>query len=254
MLQQRNAIALGLLLASCSLALGACGSEDDPNMMTFPTGTSGGGGAMPGGGGGMAGGVAGMNLPAAGNMGVAGMTPRAGTTGTAGAAGMSGMGGMAGAAGRAGSAGGTAGSAGSAGSAGAAGGAGTAGRGGMGGNAGGSGMGGMGGAGAAATFTEVYAIIMMKCGGGASGCHVTGGSGMLRMPNKAMARMALVGVASEECQGEMRVVAGNAANSTLIKAIEGTACVQRMPQGRAALTADEIAKFKSWVNAGAMDN
>jgi hypothetical protein len=116
-----------------------------------------------------------------------------------------------------------------------------------------AGAAGTGGA-AAATLTEVYSIIMAKCGGGVSGCHVTGSSGGLRMPDKATARMNLVGVASGECRGEMRVVAGNAAMSVIVKALEGTACFDRMPDGRTPLSADEIAKFKSWINAGAMNN
>jgi hypothetical protein len=133
---------------------------------------------------------------------------------------------------------------------------------GMGGSGGKSGAGGMsGGAGSAgsgmgagATFTDVYAIISMKCGGGTTGCHVTGKSGGLQMPNKATARMNLVGVSSQECPGNKRVAPGNPDMSILVGAVEGTACVQRMPRGKAALSADEIAKFRSWVQAGALDN
>ena len=106
---------------------------------------------------------------------------------------------------------------------------------------------------AGATFTEVYTIIMARCGG-TSGCHISGSSGMLRMPNKMTAHTNLVGMASRECSGEMRVVAGDPSKSVLIKALEGTACFDRMPRGGAALSAADIAKFKSWIMAGAMNN
>jgi hypothetical protein len=134
--------------------------------------------------------------------------------------------------------------------------------GGMGGMTGGMGgmTGGMGGGmpdaggGDSATFTEVYSIIMMKCGGGSFGCHVTGSSGMLNMNSKMMAFTNLVGVDSEECDGEKRVIAGDADNSLIIKALEGTACIDQMPDGRDPLSEDEIATIREWIDDGAMNN
>jgi hypothetical protein len=122
--------------------------------------------------------------------------------------------------------------------------------GGAGGASGGGGTGGNGGDGA--SFGEVYAIVAAKCGG-PSGCHVMGSSGGLAMPNAATAYDNLVDVESEECAGETRVVAGDADGSLLIQAIEGNACIQRMPRGRAALTAMEIATFREWIEAGAAE-
>lgn len=200
----------------------------------------------------------------------------AGTTGSAGTAGNTSTGGTGGqatagtngAAGRAGSSsmpvagtpaggsgGGAAGSAaGAGGSGGAAGGAaGAAGAAGSGDSAGSGGNGGSG-SGGGATFTQVYSIIMMKCGGGPTGCHVTGSSGGLRMPNKAMAYTNLVGVDSEQCNGETRVVAGNPDDSLIVQAVEGEACVDRMPYGRAALSANEIMTIRSWIMAGALND
>jgi hypothetical protein len=138
----------------------------------------------------------------------------------------------------------------------------TGGMGGMGGMTGGTGgmtggMGGMGGTGgmdAAATFTDVYAIIEMRCGGGDFGCHVEGDPGGLNMNSKMEAFDNLVGEASEECDGETRVVAGDADASLIIKALQGTACIDRMPDGRDPLPADEIATIREWIEAGAMND
>jgi hypothetical protein len=99
-------------------------------------------------------------------------------------------------------------------------------------------------------------IISTKCGGGINGCHVSGDSGGLEMPNASTAFMNLVGVDSEQCAGETRVVAGDAANSVLYQAISSASnCIgQRMPYQRAALTMQEIMTIRSWIDAGAMNN
>jgi hypothetical protein len=137
----------------------------------------------------------------------------------------------------------------------------TGGTGGMGGTTGG--MGGMGGMGGGepdasmtdtATFTDVYAIIEMRCGGGDFGCHVMGMSGDLNMQSKMNAFQNLVGVDSEECNGETRVVAGDADGSLIIKALQGTACFDQMPLDRDPLPEEEIATIREWIEAGAMNN
>ncbi len=98
-------------------------------------------------------------------------------------------------------------------------------------------------------FADVYAIISSKCGA----CHTTNGNGGLRMNTEDSAYTALVGVASAECDGETRVIKGDAANSMVVKTLKGTAgcSVPRMPKSRTALSAAEIATFESWINAGA---
>jgi hypothetical protein len=48
-------------------------------------------------------------------------------------------------------------------------------------------------------------------------------------------------------------VAGDSANSLIIKRLEGT-IPPRMPSGGAALSSDQIKKIKDWINAGAKDN
>ncbi len=104
-----------------------------------------------------------------------------------------------------------------------------------------------------ATFTDVFSIIEAKCGGGDFGCHVMGSSGELEMHDQASAYTNLVGVDSSECNGT-RVVAGDADASLIIKALEGTACVDQMPRGRDPLSEDEIATIRSWIEAGALNN
>ena len=81
-----------------------------------------------------------------------------------------------------------------------------------------------------------------------------GSSGNLRMPDKATAFMNLVGVDSSKCPGEKRVIASDADGSLLIKAVEGTACIDRMPDDRDPLADDEIMKMRDWISAGAMND
>jgi hypothetical protein len=234
-------IGSAIVVGAC---FGACKSDDDGGG----AGTSAGGGAGGTAGGGT-GGVAG------------GGTGGTGGGGTGGAAGtMGGMGGTGGVGG--GGSGGTGGTAG--GGTGGTGGMAGGGTGGTGGMAGGGtgGMGGDGGMGGgepdagpdAPTFTDVYAIIEMRCGGGAFGCHVMGESGGLNMNSKMEAFESLVGVDSEECDGETRVVAGDADGSLLIQALEGTACIDQMPDGRDPLPEADIQTIRDWIEAGAMNN
>jgi hypothetical protein len=97
----------------------------------------------------------------------------------------------------------------------------------------------------------------MRCGGGDFGCHAMGTSGGLNMQSKMMAFQELVGVDAEEdeCNDEVRVIAGDADNSLIIKALEGTAeCIEQMPDGRDPLPEEEIATIREWIGAGAMNN
>jgi hypothetical protein len=104
----------------------------------------------------------------------------------------------------------------------------------------------------APSFADVYATIAMSCGGGKSGCHVSGSSAGLEMPDARTAYDHLVNIASTKCAGEMRVVPGDAGSSVLIEALEGKAsCVKPMPLGRDALSADTIAMMRAWIDAGA---
>jgi hypothetical protein len=239
----------GIAFAVALCACAETGSTSNPS-------TAGGAGGVSGGAGGVGlagfGGASGLGAAGASTAGTGG-APSAGTSGgfagVGGAAGTFGAGGSPGTSGMGAGTGGMPGTSGT--GAGTGGMPGTSGMGGTGGMSGAGGQGGMGSSGP--TFAPVYAIIMAKCGGGLNGCHVTGSSGNLRMPNAAMAYDNLVGVASSECSGEMRVVAGNADDSLLVQAIEGTACVDQMPDGRAALPAGEIAMFRAWIDGGARE-
>jgi uncharacterized protein (TIGR03118 family) len=67
---------------------------------------------------------------------------------------------------------------------------------------------------------------------------------------------ALVGVASLEQPALQRVKAGDAANSYLVRKLEGAASISgsRMPLGGPFLDQATIDKVKSWIAAGALDN
>jgi hypothetical protein len=120
-------------------------------------------------------------------------------------------------------------------------------------------MGGAGGAagsgmGGAATFTQVYGLIMAGCS-----CHISGSAGGLAMPNKMTAYMNLVGSNSGACNGQKRVVANDANNSVLVHALDrsmlGNCSVPAMPAGGMAKWSQaDIDKVKSWIMAGAMNN
>lgn len=65
----------------------------------------------------------------------------------------------------------------------------------------------------------------------------------------------LVGVASEVNAGQTRVVAGDPANSLLVRALKGTVGnVERMPDGASALSAAQIANVEAWIAAGAKND
>jgi hypothetical protein len=132
---------------------------------------------------------------------------------------------------------------------------------GAGGASGRGGQGGGGGSGQAggATFTAVYKIFMTSCSG--TGCHVSAtGAGGLAMPDKMTAYMNLVGVNSTSCTGEKRVVAGDAAKSELVHALDHTAigsCGARtpqMPDRKPKLPQADIDTVSAWVAAGAMND
>lgn len=183
-------------------------------------------------------GTAGRGQAGAAGAAMAGRSGMAG--GSAGAAGMAMAGRMASGAGGMGGGGGAAGG----------------GRGGMGGAAGAAGMAGAAGGGntAASTFTQVYGLIMAGCG-----CHVSGTSGGLAMPNKMTAYMNLVGVNSGACAGQKRVVANDPNNSVLFHTLDrsklGDCTPPAMPAGGMAKWSQaDLDKVKSWIMAGAMNN
>ena len=100
--------------------------------------------------------------------------------------------------------------------------------------------------------SDIFEIFTRRgCTG--SQCH-GGGQGGLTMTSASGAYGALVDVASPN-SGETRVIPGNAADSYLVKKLEGTATVgQRMPLGGGPLDDIDLQNIKNWINQGAKNN
>jgi len=150
-----------------------------------------------------------------GTTGFAGTTGRGGTTGFAGTTGTAGRGGTTGSAGR----GGTTGSAGSGGS---------------------SADGGTNPDGAATqTFTDIYMTILTPyCAG--SSCHNPGSQGGVSFSSQSNAYNAV----------KSRVTAGNGTGSRFYMTVNSGS----MPRGQAKLSATNLAKIKTWIDQGALNN
>lgn len=201
------------------------------------TGSTGSGGTGTGGttgsGGSGSGGTIGTGGSGSGGMGTGGTTG----SGSGGSTGSGGSGLGTGGSGSGGNAGGLGGATGT---------GGTSGRGGSGGQSGNQGTGGAAG-GPAATFTQVYTMILdapssskSSCAG--TGCHIPApGAAGISFDTQAHAYQTLLSNA---------VAPGNTAKSVLYTNISSGA----MPQGRTKLSATLIALVASWINAGALNN
>lgn len=87
-----------------------------------------------------------------------------------------------------------------------------------------------------------------------SGCHNSTASAGLNL-SQGSAYANLVNVASSQDPGRKRVLPSNAANSYIVVKIEGRQSVgTQMPQGRGALSADQIQNIKNWIAKGAKNN
>jgi hypothetical protein len=181
----------------------------------------------------------GSSITTAGQAGDSGGPGAAGTggstiSGVAGGSGRGGTGGSAGTFGRGGSTGG-----------GGRGGSGGGGRGGTGGRGGAAGTSGSPDAGtnpdgaAAATFTDIYTNILVVYCGGAS-CHNPGTAAGISFATKADAYDSVI----------LRVVPGNGANSSFFRTVNSGS----MPRGAAKLSAANLTKIRTWIDAGALDN
>ena len=103
------------------------------------------------------------------------------------------------------------------------------------------------------SFAQDIFEIFERRGCTVSGCH-GGGAGGLTLSSAAGSYTALVGVASNGT-GEVLVIASDAANSYLVKKLEGTAAAgARMPLGGAALDNIDLTNIKNWINQGAANN
>ncbi|MEQ8978331.1 MAG: hypothetical protein RL846_10400 [Deltaproteobacteria bacterium] len=103
------------------------------------------------------------------------------------------------------------------------------------------------------TFANVYAeVITPNCS-----CHTTGAGG-LAMPDANAAFTALVDIPATTggpCDGETRVISGDAQGSVLYRKLSGTnLCGSAMPMGGGSLSADQLALVEAWIGAGAVNN
>ncbi len=98
--------------------------------------------------------------------------------------------------------------------------------------------------------------IFTRRGCTSSSCH-GGGAGELTLSSNASTTHGnLVGVASPT-SGEIRVIANDAANSYLVKKLEGTQGSgngQRMPQTGSPLDNTDLTNIKNWINTAAPNN
>lgn len=103
------------------------------------------------------------------------------------------------------------------------------------------------------SFSQDIFEIFTRRGCTASSCH-GGGAGGLTMTSASGAFSNLVGVPSTGT-GEVRVIVSDAANSYLVKKLEGTAGVgSRMPLGGSPLDNIDLTNVKNWINQGAKNN
>jgi len=100
--------------------------------------------------------------------------------------------------------------------------------------------------------SHIQPIFTNNCALG--GCHNSTAQEGLNL-SQGVAYSNIVNVASTQVPASMRVLPGDAANSYLVKKIEGTQTVGvRMPKDRSALSSVSIQNIKNWVNRGAKNN
>jgi hypothetical protein len=120
----------------------------------------------------------------------------------------------------------------------------------------------------AATLTQIWTTILSDANPPDTaptciGCH-DGSPGIPDYTSKAMAYTTLVGVASTNCVGGIRVTPGNAETSVLVNKLRAkpnlglgvTVCGgMPMPIGDTrSITIDQLHMIESWINAGALNN
>lgn len=104
------------------------------------------------------------------------------------------------------------------------------------------------------TFTEIQTqIFNVSCA--VSGCH-SGASPAAGMNLVAPAYDRIVGVASSEVPSLQRINPGNAADSYIIRKLEGGPGIvgSRMPLGGPFLTQETIDRIRAWIDSGAPNN
>jgi hypothetical protein len=102
------------------------------------------------------------------------------------------------------------------------------------------------------SFSEDIQEIINRIGCNASGCHGGGAGGLTLGSSAGTNHGALVGVASST--GVAYVIPNDAANSYVVKKLEGTGSGSRMPLGGNALDNIDLTNIKNWINTGAANN
>ena len=106
------------------------------------------------------------------------------------------------------------------------------------------------------SFAANVVEIFNRRGCTAGNCHGNGQGG-LTLGSAAVSYQNLVGIDAVGCANEIRVIAGDAAASYLLKKLQGTqpaGCGARMPLGGGALDAIDIGNITNWINRGALNN
>jgi hypothetical protein len=103
------------------------------------------------------------------------------------------------------------------------------------------------------SFAQNVYESFQRRGCNAASCH-GGSAGGLSMSSASVAYEQLVGVPSAGT-GELRVIANDAANSYLVKKLEGTqGAGAQMPLGGTPLDNIDLTNVKNWINQGATNN
>ena len=105
-------------------------------------------------------------------------------------------------------------------------------------------------------FAADIVEIFTRRGCTSGSCHGGGAGGLTLSSNASTSHGNLVGVSSPT-SGEVRVIANDAANSYLVKKLEGTQGSGNgasMPLGGSALDNIDLTNIKNWINTGAANN
>jgi len=104
------------------------------------------------------------------------------------------------------------------------------------------------------SFSSDVMEIFTRNGCTASGCHGSGEGG-LTMGNASTTHANLVNVPSAAVPSETRVIPGDAANSYLVKKLNGSAQAgQQMPLNGTPLDNIDMTNIQNWINQGAQNN
>jgi hypothetical protein len=87
-----------------------------------------------------------------------------------------------------------------------------------------------------------------------AGCHPGGGAPFSLVAGVSYANLVNQDATVGACQGQKRVLPGDANNSVLVKRLEGSSCGNRMPLGGNQLPAASLQLIRDWITQGAPNN